>query len=137
MPSVKLRPKAAVTPPATNWSLRACFIVSTAALTDESVQGSLPLKSWSYLSGPAWRTYTLSNQSVRVHESPAPSPSGVWPFALRSVSSFVNEFQSVAADTPAVLNLSGRNHTVLLLLNFTMIAYCVPSTSPISRMPGG
>src|SRR5438128_953587 len=100
----------------------------TGALTDESVQGSLPLKSWSYLSGPAWRTYTLSNQSVRVHESPAPSPSGVWPFALRSVSSFVNEFQSVAADTPAVLNLSGRNHTVLLLLNFTMIAYWVPST---------
>ena len=51
--SVKLRPRAAVMPPTTYSSLIADFIVSTAAVTDESVHGSLPLKSWSYLSGPA------------------------------------------------------------------------------------
>ena len=64
----------------------------------------------------------LSNQSVSVHESLAPSASGLSPLPLSVVRSVLSSSQVFGGWAPAAVSLSGRYQNVLLLLNLTMIA---------------
>src|SRR4051812_10180512 len=83
MPSTNLVPSALCDPPGTYLSVLVILVIICAAFTTVgSVKGSLP--NWKrslYLSGPAVRRYIISNQSVSVQESPAPTAQGVLPAA--------------------------------------------------------
>ncbi len=79
----------------------------------------------------------LSNQSVSVHVSgEVPRPSGLVPLSAMVLRTFLKSSQVLGGVTPSAVNWSGRYHSVLLLLNLTMIAYSTSSTLPMSRTPG-
>src|SRR5438477_3541438 len=81
-----------------------------------SVQGIWCCASALYLSGPAIRRYTFSNQSVSVHPDPPHMAKGAVPNCFRVVMFFVRS-SNVAGGVviPACLNVLTLSQTVLLL----------------------
>jgi len=78
----------------------------------------------------------LSNQSVSVHESLAPSARGVLPASLSFLITAWKSSHVLGTVIEAVLNSFGLYQMVLFELSLTMMAYRSPFTVPTSRMPG-
>ena len=107
--------------------------VRRAAFTDGSVHGIWCFVSLSYLSAPACRRYTFSNQSVSVHPSAPPMEIGATPESERVCAALRKSGQVAGSVTPALVKAAVLYQTVDLLAALKKRAYSFPSTEPRSR----